>query len=69
MKHRLHHYVGRMVRLKHAAFQEMKQRAQRQDLPLENAFLVAAVSQHVKKLICYGNRFRVLVDASDIVLV
>ena len=69
MKHKLQHYVGRIVRVNSTLFDEIKQRAQRQGLILENAFLVASVSLQIKKLICYGNRYRIVVDASDVVLV
>jgi hypothetical protein len=69
MKKKLHHYVGRIVRLNKKVFQEMKERAVRQGYALENSFLVSEVSRGVQKLICYGANFRIVVDADDVVLV
>ena len=65
----LHAYVGKIVRLNRRIFLELKNRAARQGHALENHFLVTAVHQNFKKLICYGANFRVVVDASDVVLV
>jgi len=69
MKKRLDKYVGRIVRLNKLAFQEIKKRAIQQGVVLENCFLVAEVNQKIKKMICYGARFRVVVDFSDVILV
>jgi len=66
---KLSNYVGRIVRLNHLAFQEIKQRALRQGIALENSFVVAEVNRKLKKLICYGANFRLAVSASDVVLV
>jgi len=69
MKKKLHLYVGRIVRLNKKVFQEMKERAVRQGVALENCFLVSEASRGVQKLICYGANFRIVVDADDVVLV
>ncbi len=71
MKQKLHHYVGRIVRLNKHVFQEIKSRAIRRGRDLENCFLVAevSVSRSVQKLICYGASFRIVVDVTDVVLV
>ena len=69
MKRQLQYYVGRIVRLNARVFQEMRSRAQRQGQALENCFLVAEVSRGVRKLICYGANFRVVVDVGDVALV
>ena len=69
MNKKLNHYVGRIVRLNQIAFQEIKERAVRQGLALENSFLVAEVNRKLKKIICYGANFRIVVSLSDVVLV
>jgi hypothetical protein len=69
MKRKLHRYVGRIVRLNQHIFEDLKNRAVRKGHSLENSFLVTEVNRGVKKLICYGANFRVVVDASDVVLV
>jgi hypothetical protein len=69
MKQKLNTYVGRMVRLNKYAYQELKTRAIQRGLALENSFLVAEVSRNVKKLICYGASFRIVVDISDVVFI
>jgi len=69
MKKRLDHYVGRIVRLNKIAFQAIKQRAIRQGIALENCFVVAEVNLQPKKMICYGTRFRIVADFSDVILV
>lgn len=69
MKRRLHHYVGRIVRLNQHVFQEIKKRAIDKGHALENLFLVAGVNRSMRKLICYGANFRIVVDVSDVVLV
>ena len=69
MSNKLNHYVGRIVRLKKITFQEIKDRAVRRGIALENSFLVADVNRKLKKIICYGANFRVVVRFSDVVLV
>lgn len=60
-------YVGRIVRLKQQAYQEIARRAHGANL--ENCFIVAAVSREMRKLICYGSNLRIAVGAADVVLV
>jgi len=67
--HKLERYVGRIVRLKTQAFQDAARRSKRNKEPLENCFLVAAVSREMHKLICYGASLRISVGAADVVLV
>ena len=69
MNKKLQLYVGRIVCLNKHVFQEIKARALRQGLALENRFVVAKVSRSLQKLICYGANFRIVVSASDVVLV
>lgn len=69
MTMRLNDYVGRIVRLNKMAFDEIKDRALRRGLSLENSFLVADVNRRLKKIVCYGANFRVVVSLSDVVLV
>lgn len=69
MSNKLNHYVGRIVRLNKITFQEIKNRAVRRGIALENSFLVADVNRKLKKIICYGANFRVVVSFSDVVLV
>ena len=69
MNKKLHLYVGRIVRLNKHVFQEIKNQAIRKGYALENCFLVSEVSRSVQKLICYGANFRIVVSASDVVLV
>ena len=69
MSNKLNHYVGRIVRLNKITFQEIKDRAVRRGIALENSFLVADVNRKLKKIICYGANFRVVVSFSDVVLV
>lgn len=66
---KLERYVGRIVRLNQRAFQEILGRAKRQGLALENCFLVAGISHEMRKLICYGADLRIMVGASDVVLI
>lgn len=66
---RLERYVGRIVRLKEDVFEEIVRRAKRQGTALENCFLVAGISQEMRKLICYGADLRILVGASEVVLI
>lgn len=60
--------IGRYVRLKTAAFKNVARRASRSGV-LENLFVVAAITQGVNKLVCYGGDQRVAVSLSDVVLV
>ena len=69
MKQKVQNYVGQLVRLNARVFQRIKRQAQQQGMALENSFLVAQVSLKMKKLICYGANFRVVVDISDVVFV
>lgn len=66
---KLQHYVGKIVRLNQQAFQQIRDRARRQGVSLENSFLVTEVRLGMKKLICYGASFRIEVDVADVVLV
>ena len=68
-KANLQRYVGRIVRLNNEIFQEIKRRAQRHGLALDNSFLVAEVRQQFKQLICYGSSYRVVVSPADVALV
>ena len=54
MNTKLQHYVGKIVRLNQQAFQQIRDRARRQGVSLENSFLVTEVRLGMKKLICYG---------------
>ena len=63
----LERYVGRIVRLKQHAFQEISRRTKGD--ALENCFIVATVSREMRKLICYGANLRIAVGVSDVVLV
>ncbi len=65
----LQEYVGRIVRLNKQAYLALRERARRQGVALENAFVVAAVSRRMRKLICYGHNFRIMVSASEVALV
>ena len=69
MNTKLQHYVGKIVRLNEQAFQQIRDRARRQGVSLENSFLVTEVRLGMKKLICYGASFRIEVDVADVVLV
>ena len=69
MNAKLQHYVGRIVRLNQQTFQNIRERAHRQGVSLENSFIVTEVKQGMKKLICYGASFRVEVSIDDVVLV
>jgi hypothetical protein len=61
-------YVGRIVRLKQQAFQEISRRAHGA-ATLDNCFIVATVSREMRKLICYGANLRITVGVADVVLV
>ena len=61
--HTLEKYVGRIVRLKQQALQDVARRGKPRKEPLENCFLVAAVSREMRKLICYGANLRIAVGA------
>jgi hypothetical protein len=67
--HKLEKYVGRGVRLKKQVFQKIASRAKHPDDRLENFFLVAAINREMHKLICYGSNLRIMVDATEVVLV
>jgi len=69
MNRKLHLYVGRIVRLNKHVFQEIRSRALGRGHALENSFVVSGVSQNLQKLICYGANFRIVVSASDVILV
>ena len=69
MNTKLQHYVGKIVRLNQQAFQQIRDRARRQGVSLENSFLVTEVRLGMKKQICYGASFRIEVDVADVVLV
>lgn len=69
MNKNLHHYVGRIVRLNKHVFQKIKSQAICKGHALENCFVVSEVSRGVKKLICYGANFRIVVSASDVILI
>ncbi len=66
---KLEKYVGRIVRLNQRAFQEIARRARNRGGVLENCFLVAGVSREMRKLICYGANLRIVVGATDVVLI
>lgn len=66
---KLENYIGRIVRLNQQAFREIAQRAKRQGRAPENCFLVADVSRELRKLICYGENFRVAVSISEVALI
>jgi len=67
MKKQLEEYVGCVVRLNKAAFQKVKEQADRSGKFVENYFLVASVSQQMRKLVCYGWNLRLTVSMSDVV--
>ena len=48
--HKLDHYVGRIVRLKDQAYQQLIRRGRRLVEHQENFFLVAAVDRQVSRL-------------------
>ena len=66
---KLEKYVGRIVRLNQRAFHEIAKRARNRGTALENCFLVAGMSREMRKLICYGANFRIVVGAAEVVLV
>jgi len=67
--HKLDYYVGRIVRLKDQAYQQLVRRGRRFVAHQENCFLVASVDRQLSRLICYGADRRIDVGAADIVLV
>ncbi len=69
MPKHLDKYVGRMVRLDQRVFSDVSKRARSRGAALENYFLVAEVSRHMRRLICYGSDLRILVGPSDVVLI
>jgi hypothetical protein len=66
---KLENYVGRVVRLKKSAFEEIARRARRREKVFENCFLVAGISTELRQLICYGADLRIMVGASEVVLI
>ena len=66
--HKLDYYVGRIVRLKDQAYQQLVRRGRRFVEEQENLFLVASVDRQLSRLICYGADRRIDVGAADIVL-
>ena len=66
---KLDSYVGRIVRLNQQAFREIAKRAMNRGIALENCFLVSGVSRGMRKLICYGASFRIMVGVADVVLI
>ena len=62
-------YVGRIIRLKQEVFEAVRLRARRQGMTLENCFVVAAVTRELRKLVCYGADFRVVVGIADVALI
>lgn len=69
MKQELQQYVGRVVRLNKDVYREIKARALRKGQDIENSFIVTEVSRSMRKLICYGADFRVVVSVDDVVFV
>lgn len=67
--HSLERYVGRIVRLKQQALQKVAQRGRPRLVPLDNCFVVAAVSRELRQLICYGADLRVAVSVGEVVLI
>lgn len=65
----LEKYVGRLVRLKQQAFDELPRRKRADGDDVENYFLVATISREMRKLICYGANMRVSVGIADVVLI
>lgn len=62
-------YIGRIVRLNARSFKDVVARLPRRAAELENCFIVAEVRSGARKLVCYGGTLRILVGASDVVLV
>jgi len=69
MKKQIEQYVGCIVRLNKAAFEKIKERADRSGEFVENHFLVASVSKQMRKLVCYGGNMRLTVAISDVILI
>lgn len=69
MNNKLEKYIGRIVRLNSEAFQLIAERARAQGRILGNCFLVAGVSGKLRKLICYGESFRITVSLSEVSLI
>ena len=67
--HSLESYVGRIVRLKQQALNNIARRGRQRLLPPENCFVVAAVSRELRQLICYGADRRVAVSVGEVILV
>ena len=62
-------YVGRIVRLNQQTYRKIANRAKNQSTVLENSFLVAGISREMHKLICYRASLRIVVCATDVVLI
>ena len=62
-------YIGRVIRLRPAAFIDTMKRIGRTGQDLENRFLVAAINLKRKRLVCYGAQMRLLVAPCEVVLV
>lgn len=69
MKKQIEKYVGCVVRLNKAAFQKIKEQADKSGEFVENYFLVASVSRQMRALVCYGWNMRLTVPLSDVALV
>ncbi len=65
----LKRYVGKLVRLHPARFRSLLASVRRRGQALDNCFLIGAVSDTGRKLICYGFNQRLEVAPDDIVLV
>ena len=68
MAYRNNRLIGRYVRLKSAVFQRILKHAKVSE-PLENLFIVAAITYKMKQLVCYGGDQRITVPLADVVLV
>lgn len=69
MKKDLEKYVGRIVRLNQQTFRKILSPTKYRGVVFDNCFVVADVSRRMHKLICYGGDFRIIVGASDVVLI
>ena len=66
MRREIQQYVGQIVRLNAPLFRRIREQAARHGIILDNAFVVAQVSRKMKRLICYGSSFRIVVDVADV---
>lgn len=69
MERNIDKYVGRIVRLNQQTFREVSKRAIHQGVVFENCFVVAEVRRQKHQLICYGADLRIIVGASNVVLI